>query len=337
MDIASIKPGLVTTRAEMQELFGGGTQEGIIPSTTTPNILIYVDHDSGKKFGYEDGWLLEEEDELGPVFEYTGQGTRGDQTFLGRNGSRNAAVLNHVHAERSLRVFMTIGKVPGSRSGAKRQRYIGEFELDTKQPYTVREALDEEDKPRRIIVFRLRPTGEYERLDRDAIKRAEITDAHRVSVTVAAGKLPEPEPEHPKRVAPKRNRVPESRRAAQPSLIAEHRQAALRDQYVEHLTKQEHDVHAYQIKIAGMSKALTTDLYDSTENELYSVRGESSREEVRIAVGQLKDLARHIKPHPKLLVLLPKRPLDDLLTFLRAEEIDLVFQDGTDFTRCTVK
>lgn len=327
----------MTTRAEMQELFGGGTQEGIIPSTTTPNILIYVDHDSGKKFGYEDGWLREEEDELGPVFEYTGQGTRGDQTFLGRNGSRNAAVLHHVAAERSLHVFMTIGKVPGSRSGAKRQRYIGEFELDTKQPYTVREALDEKDKRRRIIVFRLRPTGEYERLEKDAIKRAETTNAHWVSVDVAAGKLPEPDTDGPKLVAPKRNRSSESRRAAQPSLIAEHRQAVLRDQYIEYLEKQGHGVRAYQIKIAGASKVLTTDLYDSTEHELYSVRGESSREEVRRAVGQLKDEVRHIDPRPKLSVLLPKRPQDDLVDLLRVEGINLIHQDGAEFVRCTVK
>jgi hypothetical protein len=332
MDLASIKPGLVTTRAAMKELFGGGTQEGIIPSTTTPNILIYVDHDSGKRYGYEDGWLAEE-DELGPVFEYTGQGARGHQTFLGLPGSRNAAVLYHADAGKTLRVFITTKKAPGAKSAAKQQRYIGEFELDSQHPYTVREADDEKGERRRIIVFRLRPKGEYERLEKDAITRAETTTAHRVSATVATSLMPEP-----RQVEPKRKRASESRRAAQPSLTADLRQAELRDQYLTELTKQEHQVSAYQIKIAGTTTTLKTDLYDATEHELYSVRGESSREEIRTAIGQLKDYVRHIRPrNPKLSVLVPERPQDDLLDLLHTEGIDLVYRDGTGYTRLAVK
>jgi 5-methylcytosine-specific restriction protein A len=316
----------------MKELFGGGTQEGIIPSETTPNILIYVDHESGKKYGYEDGWL-EEEDDLGPVFEYTGQGTQGEQTFLGQRGSRNAAVLYHADAGRALRVFMTTGKVPGSKSAAKQQRYIGEFKLDSKQPYTLREANDEKGKRRRIIVFRLRPTGDYERRDQDVITRAETTEAYPVLAAVAESRLPEP-----KMVEPRRKRASESRRAAQPSLIADLRQSHLRDQYLKNLTEQEHKVFAYQIKIAGTTTILKTDLYDATEHELYSVRGESSREEVRTAIGQLKDYVRHIKPcNPKLSVLLPERPHDDLLNLLHTEGIDVVHRDGTGYVRCSAK
>ncbi|MDN0197072.1 hypothetical protein [Streptomyces sp. S.PNR 29] len=332
MDLASIKPGLMTTRAEMKELFGGGTQGGIIPSDTTPNILIYVDHDSGKKYGYEDGWL-EEEDDRGPVFEYTGQGTHGEQTFLGLNGSRNAAVLYHADAGRSLRVFKAAGRVPGSKSAAKRQRYIGEFELDAQQPYTVREANDEAGERRRIIVFRLRPKGEYERLPEDVITRAETTNAHQVSADVAVSRMPEPRTSEPKR-----KHASESRRAAQPSLIAEHRQSKLREKYLEELKKKQHDVFAYQITIADTTTILKTDLYDATAHELYSVRGDSSREEVRTAIGQLKDYVRHIERHnPKLVVLLPERPHDDLLDLLHTEHIDVVFQDGSGYTRCAAK
>ncbi|MFF3819938.1 hypothetical protein ACFYYD_25665 [Streptomyces bluensis] len=316
----------------MKKVFGGGTQEGIIPSKTTPNILIYVDHDSGKKYGYEDGWL-EEEDELGPVFEYTGQGTLGEQTFLGLKGSGNAAVLYHADAGRTLRVFMAEGKVPGSKSAAKQQRYIGEFELDSKQPYTVREANDEEGVRRPIIVFRLRPAGAYERLAKDAIKPAEETNAHPVAANVAASRMIEP-----KMVEPKRKQASESRRAAQPSLIADLRQSDLREQYLKELVEQQHRVIAYQIKIAGTTTILKTDLYDATVHELYSVRGESSREEVRTAIGQLKDYVRHIRPrNPKLSVLLPEKPQEDLLNFLHTEGIDLVYQHDTGYTRCAAK
>ncbi|MFF9182952.1 hypothetical protein [Streptomyces misionensis] len=332
MGIASITPGLLTTRAEMDRLFGGGHQGGILPSKTTPNILIYVDHDSGRQYGYEDGWLAEE-DELGPIFEYTGQGTSGDQTFLGTKGSRNAAVLYHAEAGRALHVFVAEGKVSGSSSSAKQQRYIGEFALDPTLPYTVREAHGKGQKQRRIIVFRLRPKGAFERLPKDAVTRAETTTAHRVLASVA-----EPKIEEPKRVAAKKKMVSESRRAAQPSVIAEHRQSDLRHAYLKELTEQGHEIFALQIKIAGTTTTLTTDLYDATTHELYSVRGESSREEVRAAVGQLKDYVRHLRPHPpKLVTLLPEKPQDDLTNLLHTEEIDLVFRNGSAYTRCAAK
>ncbi|MFK0155275.1 hypothetical protein ACIQVK_24760 [Streptomyces sp. NPDC090493] len=330
MDIASIRPGRLTTREEMKILFGGGTQAGIISSTTTPNILIYVDHDSGKKYGYEDGWL-DEEDELGPVFEYTGHGKSGDQTFLGTRGSGNKAVLYHADPPgRTLRVFMATGKVPGEGSSAKQQRYVGEFALDREHPYTVREATDNRGVKRCIIVFRLRPSGDYERLPQDVISRAENTEARPVLARVAATRLDEP-----KLTQPKQKRASESRRAAQPSLIADLRQAVLREDYLNELIGQGHDIFAFQIRIAETSKILKTDLYDASTHELYAIRGDNSREEVRAAVGQLKDLVRHIKPaKPKMITLLPKRPQDDLISLLHTEGIDLIYQDSTGYTRC---
>ncbi|WP_256640890.1 hypothetical protein [Streptomyces murinus] len=323
----------------MDKLFGGGSQGGIVPSRTTPNILIYVDHNSGKKYGYEDGWLAEE-DELGPIFEYTGQGTSGHQTFMGQKGSRNAAVLYHADPEKAkaLHVFVAEGRVPGSKSGAKQQRYIGEFTLDVEQPYTVREAHGEREAQRLIIVFRLRPKGAYQRLAKDAVTRAQETVAEKVLATAATTKLPEPRMPELRLVAPKKGRASESRRAAQPSVIAEHRQSDLRKLYLKELIAQGHEVFAYAIKIANTTTILTTDLYDATTHELYSVRGESSRDEVRAAIGQLKDYVRHIEPHhPKLTALLPKQPQDDLIDLLHTEGIDLVYQTGIGYTRIPAK
>jgi 5-methylcytosine-specific restriction protein A len=223
---------------------------------------------------------------------------------------------------------MAAGKVADRASSAKQQRYVGEFELDSRLPYTVREAHDEKGERRRIIVFRLRPKGAYERLSQDVITRAEETDTQRVSATVVTSKM----------VEPTRKRASESRRAAQPSLIADLRQSALREEYLKELTLREHYVFAYQVKIAGTTTILKTDLYDATEHELYAIRGSSSREEVRTAIGQLKDLVRHIKPrNPKLTVLLPERPHDDLLHLLHTEGIDIVYDGADGYTRHEAK
>jgi 5-methylcytosine-specific restriction protein A len=196
--------------------------------------------------------------------------------------------------------------------------------LDARLPYTVREALDEERKPRLIIVFRLRPKGAFERLTQDVITRADVTAPQRVSAQIVTTKL----------VEPKRSRRSESRRAAQPSLIAELRQGAVREQYLTELTKRGHDVAAFQIKISGTTTILTTDLYDATEHELYAIRGASTREEIRMAIGQLKDFARHIRPrNPKLTTVLPEKPQDDLVNLLHSEGIDLVFDNTHGYTR----
>ncbi|MCX4236377.1 hypothetical protein [Streptomyces ortus] len=318
MTESRIEPGQITTRAKMKKLFGGGDQEGIILSKATPNILIYTDHASGKEYGYEDGWL-EEEDEQGPIFEYTGKGRTGHQTFEGLAGSRNKAILRHVDDGRSLRLFMAAGKDPSSNSSAKQQRYLGEFELDAKQPYTIREADDPDGNRRLIIVFRLRPKGTVQHIPEDAITPAPTTQVQQVSAAVTASSMVEP-PDRP---------VSQSRRSAQPSTIAEHRKMQLLGDYHRHLNEQQHEIFAYQIKIAGTRSTLKTDLYDATDHVLYCVKGESSREDIRMAIGQLKDYVRHINPaNPKLTVLLPEKPHEDLQDLLSREGIGLVYQDG---------
>lgn len=121
----AVEPGSITTRAELKVAFGGGTQGGIVPSRSTPNVLIYPDPAAGEQSGYFDGWLPNDDD-LGPVFEYTGHG-EDDQTFVGNKGIGNRAIL-HLDEGRALRVFKAAGTVPGSDT--KRQRYIGKFVLD---------------------------------------------------------------------------------------------------------------------------------------------------------------------------------------------------------------
>ncbi|MFH8340338.1 hypothetical protein [Streptomyces sp. AM6-12] len=246
--------------------------------------------------------------------------------------------MYHARDERALHVFVAEGKVSEPNSSAKQQRYVGEFTLDLKQPYTVREAHDENGSQRRVIVFRLRPKGAYERLAKDTITRAQGTITERVLAAVAETRLPEPKSSKPRLVSPKRKRASESRRAAQPSVIAEHRQSTLRASYLKELVEQGHEVFSYKIKIANTTTVLTTDLYDATTHELYSVRGESSRDEVRAAIGLLKDYVRHLNPNrPKLTVLLPGKPQDDLIDLLHTEAINLVYQTGNSYTRIPVK
>ncbi|RFS81362.1 hypothetical protein D0T12_32540 [Actinomadura spongiicola] len=314
-----VKPGTVTTRAEMKDLFGGGPQGGIVPSATTPNVLCYSDPSAGEQSGYFDGWLPED-DEHGPVFEYTGHG-EDNQTFVGLKGTGNRAILHHVDDGRVLRVFKaTGGTVPGT--GIMYQRYVGAFQLDVEQPYIVRQKPNKQGSMRRVLVFRLRPAGEYERLPKDVIPPSDDTTATTVPADVTTSAIVEPET----------NKKTKSSRSAAPKTEAERREAKLADRFLEHMDSHGHTMKRFQIKVKGSSSTLLTDLYDETAHILYELKGTSTREAIRMAIGQLYDYRRHVSPpNPALAVLLPSEPNDDLKALLEGLGIQLVYGNGTSF------
>jgi hypothetical protein len=181
---SQLQPGMTATRAEIRNVYGGSGQGSIAPSKTSNSVLLYSDPAVGHRYGYRDGWLAEE-DEHGLIFEYTGAGARGDQTFEGVGGSGNRAILNHAEAGRSLRVFTATGRVPGSET--KLHRYVGEFKVDADQPYVMRQMPDSNGVLRKVIVFRLRPAGVVDRDGRDVIPPSgqTLTSLHSDSSTVA--------------------------------------------------------------------------------------------------------------------------------------------------------
>ncbi|MFC9088965.1 hypothetical protein [Nocardiopsis dassonvillei] len=315
-----IKPGELTTRAEMKAAFGGGQGQGIHPCTTSPNVLLYTDPASGEQFGYYDGWLPAEENS-DPLFEYTGDGEE-DQVFEGRNGQRNRAILLHVDDGRALRVFKAVGTIPGKKT--RIQRYIGKFELDKELPYVFREAPNRKGVFRRVIVFRLRPVEELEAYPEDVIKPLPSTEVRQVSAatsTLTTSIMVEPEAHNGNPIS----------RSAVPQTKIGRKEAELCEAFKSMLEEHEHEVKRYQIRVAGLSSSLLTDLYDNNTNVLYEAKGTSSREAVRMAIGQLMDYRRHIKPPPTLAILLPEKPHLDLQNLLDSVNIHLVYQDATKF------
>lgn len=320
-------PGDVTTRDEMIKVFGGGQGQGIQPCTKTPSVLLYSDPEKGKKSGYYDGWLPEE-DEKGLVFEYTGHG-EGDQTFAGREGVGNKAILNHKVNERSLHLFVADGlardyahlSVPRT-SNVKAQRYIGEFELDSDVPYEVRVQPNKDGVLRRVIVFRLRPVNAASPREKDRIPPATETEVVAVPAGATSSVLVEPEV----------SRKPTSLRGPIPETSTKRREAKLSAEFQAFLEEHGHQVKRFQIRIQGESSVFLTDLYDVNDRVLYEIKSSNSRENVRMAIGQLKDYSRHVEPaNPRLAVVLPQEPNDDLKDLLSSVDISVVWKDGASF------
>ncbi|MFK0108526.1 hypothetical protein [Streptomyces sp. NPDC091217] len=330
MSSAQIKPGDVRTREQLKELFGGSLQGGIIPSRTTDNVLIFSDHSSGKNYGYQDGWLAEE-DETGPIFEYTGQGVEGDQTLKGNNGS----VLNHAADGRTLRVFICVGFVKGN-SGPKLHRYVGEFKVDEGEPFVRRRALDQNHDMRWVYVFRLRPVAEAEQLPEDFISAA-IDDATETVPAVPVSTDPyfmvQPaEATSGQATKPEKNSKKQVTRKASDAVEVTRREAELSDRFLAFLQGEGHSVDRFKIRVKGLTSTFWTDLYDATDNVLYELKGSSSRNAVRMAIGQLLDYRRHIPPKDaQLVVLLPERPVDDLGELIESAGMKMVYEDDDKF------
>lgn len=316
MTDALIKPGEITTREKMKEIFGGGKYQGIEPCKK--DILIYTDPSSGEKHGYYDGWLPEE-DELGPIFEYTGAG-KSDQIFHGNIGNRNRSIKNHIQDGRTLRVFKADGKVPGS--GTKQQRYIGEFRVDEKNPYVYRLARNDDGEVRRVIVFLLRPAEPLKALEKDKIKPLLKAEVLPVPASVTESSLSETEKTDHK----------SSARGAIPETTVTRREASLSEDFERFLEDHQHRVMRFQIRTSGLSSSLWTDLYDVEDHVLYEAKSSASREAIRMAIGQLMDYRRHIKPtNPSLAILLPERPHDDLVDLLNSVNISIVYRHDEKF------
>jgi hypothetical protein len=296
------------SRAERMKRFGGAEYGGIEPSSSTPNVFVYSDPSRGRAYGYNfDGWTVD-----GSSFLYTGEGRKGSQ--LRRDGNR--AILEHQDRGRALRLFVADGMVPGT--GQKNHRYLGEFAVDANLPYVLDESPDEDGELRTVFVFRLRPVGE-------SLRRAEDQTT---AVDIGGGAAAE-------LVPVEAHQAPEFETKGSMPSTAMRRESELVGRYMKALAKAQHPVRRWKVKPPGELRALLTDIFDETTKELYEVKGTATREAVRSAVAQLLDYSRHIPVEVKrLTVLLPLRPSDDLVNFIHACGVGLVYEtDINKFSR----
>jgi len=293
-NIWALQPGDAIERKTLQERYGGRTQGGIGPSAKSPNVLLFSDPVAGEPHGYFDGWHTD------GCFHYTGEGQRGDQQMK----SGNAAILNHVRAGRALRLFL------GARG---RVVYEGEFEVDTDTPSYTTDAPETGNGPiRSVIVFRLRPLGVRPKPSSSTLDRVSQAGVEDVPVEQQWTEMTFVAPSHE-------------------PYEAERREQALVLAFHDHLLSQGHDVGRLKIVPPGEAKPLFSDLIDRRTNTLYEAKGTVERGSIRMAVGQLLDYSRFVEPAPRLAVLLPSMPREDLQEYLKSAGVDLVWRDGKKF------
>ena len=293
----TLNPGDSIERKVLQERYGGRTQGGIGPSKSTPNVLLFTDPASGEKHGYFDGWQPD------GCFHYTGEGQFGDQRML----SGNASILRHSEEGRALRLFQ------GARGIVT---YVGEFELDRIEPRYETDAPEsiaagQDRKIRKVIVFKLRPkTAEPQR---PTSKLAEVVFGPQVESIPVESRLTEKTFVNPSGAI----------------YEAERNESALIERLAEFLRTRGHTVCRQRIVPDGEWKPLFTDLYVEDLNLVIEGKGSVTRENVRMAIGQLADYSRFFDA-PKRAILLPSAPRPDLATLAASQAITVIWptEDG---------
>jgi hypothetical protein len=226
------------------------------------------------------------------LFHYTGAGQKGDQQM----SRGNAAILQHREKGRALRLFY------GARGEI---RYGGQFEVDSARPFYRATAPERGSSAiRKVIIFRLR------RVDSPASSEHVKSGAETVSEVPIEAKTAETALVHP------RSEVYAARRLEQQLVHA----------YRDYAQKRGSAVVRHCVRPEGEANPLFTDAYDKTRNNLIEAKGSVAREMIRMAIGQLADYSRFFHPRPRLAVLLPTHPRNDLEALLNSQGISAIWQ-----------
>ncbi|HWT93711.1 MAG TPA: hypothetical protein VN238_11980 [Solirubrobacteraceae bacterium] len=291
----ALKPFDTIQRKALHDQFGGRRQGGIGPSRQSPNVFLFTNPEAGRRHGYQDVWDRDD------VFHYTGEGQVGDQSLT----QGNKAILTHVEDGRAIRIF-------DGASGTV--TYMGEFVLDTSEPWYTTDAPETGGGPvRTVIVFRLRP------LDDPPDDRETFPP----TILASPGTTPVPvEKQHTEKAFVEPTREPYE---------AERREQKLVLDLKRHLESLERSVCRLRIVPPGEAKPLFTDLYDEAIGTLIEAKGTVERGAIRMAIGQLADYRRFVDGANHCAVLLPSQPRQDLLALLKAEDIHAIWPEKQGF------
>lgn len=122
-------------RRELHIVYGGQRQGGISTPAGQPIVIIFTG-DSGEQYDYRDGFTED------GVFEYTGEGRRGDQQLI----KGNAAIANHAATGRDIHLFKCVA--------TGHVQYVGKMVCGG---FTTWLAPDVDGATRNVLIFHLVP------------------------------------------------------------------------------------------------------------------------------------------------------------------------------------
>lgn len=281
-----LEPGKRIKRKALHRRYGGREQGGISPSRESPNVFLFTDPKRGEKHGYIYDGLRED-----GYYDYTGEGQSGDQQMI----QGNRAIRDHKLEGRELHLFKASGE---------KVLYVGQYEYADHYPGEAGQT--GKDGKRAVIVFRLRPVGATAPIDTSPLDKLERRRVKVIPVerqwTEGSLVIPSPNP-----------------------YTATRREQKLVLSYESKLKDEGHEVGRLRLWPPGEPAPFLSDLYDVTTNTLIEAKSSVARTAFRMAIGQLVDYARLVKPAPKKAILLPERPRRDLIKLAKGEGISVIW------------
>ena len=255
--------------------------------------MLFSDPKVGEQFGYHDGWD-------GDSYLYSGEGQEGDMEFV----KGNKAIRDHLQNGANIYLFF------GSKGTVT---YENQFVLDQDGPYQLIDAKDKNGEDRQAIIFKLNPIEKYKSLlpktNREAMSEttSEIVSEEAFETEIS------------------------NRKQEEKIIISERKESKLLDQYKKYrLQNNQSALKRNRIKIN--SNTYWTDGWCEDEEMLIEAKSSSSRNHIRLAIGQLLDYRRHIKPRPKkLAILFPTKPQEDLIDLISELKIRLIYKEDGKF------
>jgi len=291
--LADLSAGKTYTRSDVLRKYFGELQTGISYSKQSKDrVAVISNFKQDKSRGYFYGIADD-------IFLFCGQGQEGDQVMAGANEVLTKAQY----------VFLF------EAIGANQIRFLGRA---TYRDHFVVVNKDKNGKERKAIVHRLLPSNQSEVLDVpkvDPVKcnsiKSYVEEVERVE-EIAIQKL--------------RQNTTRIHKSNHTSTTIEQREAQLEDEFCKFLKKNGHKVMRLKITPKGCAAPIYSDL--ATTMFLGEAKGDTSRESIRMAIGQLADYGRFDPNKPKRhrLILLPEEPSRDLTDLLHQQDISLVFR-----------
>ena len=278
-------------RSDMHQIIGGSFRHGMTMSNRGKDFLLFHDVKNSKKFGY-DKW---EGFQADGSFHYTGQGKIGNQKMIRAN-----SVL-----VKSNRDGIPIHLIESNNGVCT---YKGQYVLDD-PPYTVEKAPDADGKKdREVFVFKLLPVvikGELEiasQLKNNVVGIVKIWNPPAYEAVELSG------------VVVKKSRL-------------ERIENELQTQFGKYLIANGHQVNSYDFSFSGLQGKLRPDFWIPCLGLIVEAKPSSTREYVRLAIGQVLDyvnLSKCVGLQTKPAILLPNFPSFDLCTLIEDLGITLI-------------
>ena len=290
-----LKPGGSIKRKNLHDVLGGIRQGGICPSDKNSLIFLFSHASQADKFGYHDGWK-------GKVFHYFGKGTVGNMEM----SSLNKSLLNHEEDGRKVYLFQGIkGEVT----------FENEFVVDKKYPYFLTSSPDFLGNMRTAIVFRLKPVNKYSSNFPKALTQLpKKTIVMEVPLDDSSGE------------SSKRTVSYESQPVRREALLVKSYNEFRKSNKLKRLIK-----HKLQ---PSTSRPLETDGWAIESSTLIEAKASASRENSRMAIGQLLDYRKLMRGEIKvkrMAILVPKKPREDLIKLLKELRIKVIFKEKERF------